>query len=114
MTTTPLQPPLALMPPDTRWAAPPLAGTPDEDALVHQKLFLPGESRRWYVTGYDPIAGKAEGLEYDGYRISFGTWSLDDLEAVTGVDGARVERDLWWWPVNVRRVELGIAEGQPL
>lgn len=116
-TTAPtiLQPPLELMPPDTRWAAPPL-GTQarDDDTLVHQKLLAPWTHLVWYVTGYDPIACKVEGIHWNGVEVEWGSWSLDDVAAIESPEGVRVERDLWWWPVNVRRVRQAIQEGVPL
>ena len=66
-----------------------------EDPVVWAKLFTPDSSWTWYITEC------TDGLCF-GYVVGlmpeWGSFSLQELTAVRGPTGLRIERDLWWRP----------------
>ncbi len=64
------------------------------DPVVVCKFFTPDSSWTWYAIefdGEDTFYGLVQGFEEE-----FGTFSLSELESVTGPMGLHVERDLYF------------------
>lgn len=88
-----------LMPPELAARMPALyanEGQGDE-AIVHVKLFTPWTNWTWYASEYDPEQRLFFGVVV-GHERELGYFSLDELEAVRGPGGLRIERDLYWTP----------------
>lgn len=66
---------------------------PAEEAIVIAKFFTPWTNWTWYATEYNPeertFFGYVVGLENE-----LGYFNLDELEAINGPMGLKIERDL--------------------
>ena len=65
------------------------------DAVAQVKFFTPDANWTWYCTEYDPEERLFFGLVC-GFEQELGYFSLDELEAVRGLLGLPVERDVWF------------------
>ena len=63
-----------------------------DQAVVQGKFFTPWDKWTWYATEYDPETRTFFGL-VDGFEKEYGYFSLDELEAVKGPFGLKIERD---------------------
>ena len=63
-----------------------------DQAVVQVKFFTPWDRWTWYATEYDPETRTFFGL-VDGFEKEYGYFSLDELEAVKGPFGLKIERD---------------------
>jgi hypothetical protein len=79
-----------------------------ESPLVHAKFFTPDAQWTWFVLEYDPAERLCFGLVC-GQVEELGYFSLDELRAVRGPLGLRIERDLWWRPEPLSQVRGGKA-----
>lgn len=68
-----------------------------EDAIAHVKFFTPWTRWTWYASEYDPEERLCFGVVV-GHERELGYFSLDELEAIRGPGGLRIERDLDWTP----------------
>lgn len=68
-----------------------------EEAIAHVKFFTPWSHWTWYASEYDPAERVFFGLVV-GNETEYGYFSLDELEAIRGPGGLRIERDLFWTP----------------
>lgn len=98
-----------LMPADLAAQMPALYATEalGDAAVVRVKLFTPDSSWSWYLTEYDPNERLAFGLAV-GFAEELGYVSLDELRAVRGKLGLRVEREIWWQPTPLADVRSGV------
>jgi hypothetical protein len=88
---------------------PPLYATDGQgdDVIVRFKCFTPWTSWTWYATEFD-----GESLCFglvEGHEVELGNFDLDELEAIRGQWGLRIERDLHWTPKPLRDVRKDIA-----
>jgi hypothetical protein len=92
-----------LLPPDFAAQLPPLySGEEQGDhAIAVVKFFTPWTSWTWYASEYDPDQRLFFGIVV-GQEREFGYFSLDELEAIEGPAGLRIERDLNWTPRPLR------------
>ena len=94
------------IPDDLREKIPPLyatENTPNPTAWV--KLFTPDSSWTWYITEYD---GEDRCFGYVvGHEAELGYFSLQELTAVAGPFGLRVERDLFFSPTPLENIKAG-------
>jgi hypothetical protein len=65
------------------------------EAVVVCKFFCPWNGWTWYATEFSPEDRTFFGLVV-GFETELGSFSLDELEAVRGPMGLRIERDLHW------------------
>ena len=88
-----------LMPPEIAAQLPPLYANEGqgEDAIAYLKLFTPWTSWTWSASEYDPEERLCFGVVV-GHERELGYFSLDELEAIRGPGGFRIERDLYWKP----------------
>jgi hypothetical protein len=88
-----------LMPPEIAALLPPLYANEGqgEDAVAYLKLFTPWANWTWYGSEYDPKERLCFGVVV-GHERELGYFSLDELEAIRGPGGLRIERDLYWTP----------------
>ncbi len=77
-----------------------------ETPLVRVKFFTPDAQWTWFVLEYDPAQRLCFGLVC-GQVDELGYFSLDELRAVRGPLGLRIERDLWWQPAPLSHVRSG-------
>lgn len=94
---------MILLTPEILARLPPLYATehlPGPDKIAQAKLFTPWAGWTWYVVEYDPADRIAFGYVI-GLEAEFGSFSLDELEAVRGPDGLRVERDVYFQPIRL-------------
>jgi hypothetical protein len=68
-----------------------------KDPVAQVKLFTPDAGWTWYITEYDPAERRAFGMVV-GLETEIGYISIDELEAVRGPMGLKIERDLHWTP----------------
>jgi hypothetical protein len=98
-----------LMPPELLAEVPRLYGQvgKGDEALVYVKWFVPWSNWTWYITEYDPEDRIGFGLCV-GFAAELGNVSVDELEAIQGPVGLRVERDLYFRPATIRDVREGL------
>lgn len=72
-----------------------------QDALVIAEFFTVWSNWTWYATEWDPKEGLFFGL-VDGFEKEWGYFSLEELEALRGPGGLRVERNLYFKQVPAR------------
>ena len=77
-----------------------------EDAKATVKFFCPWNNWTWYATEFDPAEGRFFGLMY-GNEIEpeLGYWSLDEMQAVKGPWGLKVERDMHFRPTTLGKIK---------
>jgi hypothetical protein len=68
-----------------------------DKAIVHAKFFTAWSNWTWLVLEYDPLERMCFGL-VKGLEDELGYFSLDEIEALKGPGGMRVERDLYFTP----------------
>lgn len=78
------------------------------DKIVIAKFFNPGGAGRWYAIEYDP-----EEKLFFGYVSIFGDWNdewgyftLEELEAIRGNLGLKIERDLYCGEQTIREHKI--------
>jgi len=71
------------------------------EALAIVKFFTSWTGWTWYASEYDPAERLFFGVVV-GMERELGYFSLDELEAITGPGGLRIERDLHWTPRPLR------------
>jgi len=96
-------PPDSLLPGELRERIPALyANETSPDPVVHAKLFTPWTSWTWFVTEFDG-RDTCFGL-VSGHEVELGYFNLDELEAIEGPNGLRIERDLHFEPQPLSKV----------
>lgn len=92
-----------LVPEEVARRLPPLYSQEEhgEAAIAQVKLFTPWTSWTWYASEYDPEERIFFGVVV-GHERELGNFSLDELEAIRGPGGLRIERDLYWTPRPLR------------
>jgi hypothetical protein len=93
---------MRLLTPEVEHSLPPLGSTDGlgDRAVAQVKFFTPWTSWTWYATEYDPGERVFFG-KVIGHEIELGYFSLDELEAICGPGGLRIERDLHWIPKSL-------------
>ena len=88
-----------LLPPEIAAILPQLYSQEEKggEAIALLKLFTPWTSWTWYASEYDPEQRLFFGVVV-GHEREFGYFSLDELEAIQGPAGLKIERDLHWNP----------------
>jgi len=74
-----------------------------DEPLAVVKLFTPSADWTWYVIEYDG-EGTAFGLVV-GFETELGYFSISEMEEARGPLGLRVERDRWFEPRPVTRLD---------
>ena len=72
-----------------------------EAAIAHVKFFTPWTRWTWYASEYDPEEQIFFGVVV-GHERELGYFALDELAAIEGPGGLRIERDLCWTPRPLR------------
>jgi hypothetical protein len=72
-----------------------------EEAIAQVKLFTPWTSWTWYASEYDPETRRCFGIAV-GPERELGYFDLNELEAIRGPGGLRIERDRFWAPRALR------------
>lgn len=67
------------------------------EATAYLKLFTPWSNWTWFVTEMDPDTGECFGLVV-GLERELGYFNINDLMAIRGPAGLKVERDRWFDP----------------
>ena len=88
-----------LVPPDIAAQLPPIYSQEEQgdNAIAVVKFFTPWTNWTWYGSEYDPDQRLCFGVVV-GHEREFGYFNLDELEAIRGPGGLRIERDLHWKP----------------
>ena len=88
-----------LLPSEIAEKLPPLYANEEqgEDAIAELKLFTPWTNWTWYASEYDPEERIFFGVVV-GHERELGYFSRDEIEAIRGPAGLRIERDLHWSP----------------
>ena len=79
-----------------------------EQAIVKFKCFTPWSNWTWYATEFDGES-RCFGL-VDGHERELGYFDLDELEAIRGRWGLRIERDLHWRPKTIADVRRELEQ----
>lgn len=77
-----------------------------EDPVVYCKFFTPWSNWTWYVTefdGEDIFFGLVQGFEEE-----LGTFSLSELEEVSGPGGLKIERDRYFEKQPLSKVRKNV------
>lgn len=72
-----------------------------EEAIAVLKFLTPWTSWTWYASEYDPEERIFFGVVV-GHERELGYFSRNELEAIRGPGGLRIERDLYWKPRPLR------------
>lgn len=82
---------------------PPIRSQSDlgDDAIAQVKFFTPWTNWTWYASEYDSEDRVCFGIVV-GHVRELGYFSVDELEAVRGPAGLRIERDIYWTPQPLR------------
>ena len=99
-----------LLPPALAALLPPLRSTEGRDALVLVKVFDPCSRWTWYLTEFDREDRIAFGFVQSGLGSDsdeLGYVSLDEMESVRNRLGLPLERDLYWTPAPLSKVQSG-------
>lgn len=102
--------PSRLLPPSVAQLLPPLRSTEGRDALVLVKVFDPCSRWTWYITEFDSTDRLCFGFVLSGLDTAFdelGYFSLDELEETRNALGLLLERDLYWTPAPLSKVQKG-------
>lgn len=75
-----------------------------QDPVVHLKWFTPDSNWTWYVTEFDPKERLCFGLVI-GFERELGYFSLDEIREVRGPMGLPVERDLYFEPTPLSKIQ---------
>jgi hypothetical protein len=96
----------SLMPPEIASLLPPLYANEEQgdSAIAVAKFFTPWSNWTWYVSEYDPGERICYGVVI-GHEREYGYFSLDELEAIRGPVGLKIERDLYWSPKPLRECQ---------
>jgi hypothetical protein len=77
----------------------------ERDPVAYVKFFTPDSSWTWYALEYDP-----EDRLFFGYVVGMeaelGYFALDELRAVRGPLGLKIERDLYFSPTPLSQIRL--------
>lgn len=82
------------------------------DAIVTAKFFYPAGAWTWYVLEYD-TEGKdtCYGIVINGYgEGEYGYFSLKELQSIHGLFGLGVERDMYFDPIKVGKIQDGYVK----
>lgn len=71
---------------------------------VVAKFFTPDSNWTWYVMNQDPNDPDYLWGIVDGFEVEMGSFSLSEIESITGPLGLLVERDKFWIPVTAQEV----------
>lgn len=82
-----------------------------EDAVVIAKFFTPWGKWTFWFTEYDPETRTFFGL-VQGHETELGYSSLDEIEAVRGPWGLKIERDLHWREKTLAEVRAALEKNQ--
>lgn len=97
---------MELLPNEIAASLPPLYSQENkgESAMALVKFFTPWTGWTWYASEYDPTERLFFGVVV-GHEREFGYFSLDEMEAIEGPGGLRIERDLYWSPRPLKECE---------
>ena len=94
---------MQLLTPELRKQLPPLgASERNADPIVLFKFFTPDSNWTWYAIEFD-----GDDIFFglvDGFDEELGTFSLSELESLTGPLGLHVERDLHFEPIPLSKL----------
>ena len=99
---------MKLLTKELRAKLPPLNSSAEiSDPVAVCKFFTPDSSWTWYAIefdGEDTFFGLVQGFDEE-----FGTFSLSEIELVTGPMGLHIERDLYFKPTPVSKLMRGAS-----
>ena len=78
-----------------------------EDPMVWVKFFTPWTSWTWWGCEFDPEERIFFGL-VQGLETELGNFSLDEMEAIRGPGGLKIERDLYFDPCPLSEVQRSL------
>lgn len=94
---------MELLPKELRDKIPSLYSTEDEsDPMVFCKLFLDGWT--WYITELSIDGDICFGYVVSPYESELGYFSLEELKSLRGRLGIWVERDLYFKPIPLSKI----------
>lgn len=79
-------------------------GLSDEEKICVVKLFNPVGAGTWYIIEYDAKEKIAYGLVELGHYPELGYFSIKELENIKLPLGLKIERDKFWKPQTLSRV----------
>jgi hypothetical protein len=82
-----------------------------KDPIVWAKFFAPWTSFTWFATEYSPEERTFFGW-VEGHESELGYFNLDEMEAVRGPGGLKIERDMYFSPKPLSMIKAG-HESEP-
>lgn len=100
---------MKLITPELEKIFPPLYGTeskPASQVKIIAKFFCPWGAATWFATEYDPNRRICFGYANlgDDQNAELGYFSVDELEALVGPMGLKIERDLYFGDHTLQEV----------
>ncbi len=80
----------------------------EKDPKIIVKYFTPWSNWTWFATEYDPETEVFFGL-VDGIYREWGSFSLSELQELTGFGGLTVERDLFTKPDRISNIDINMS-----
>lgn len=74
-----------------------------DEAIAYVKFFTSWSNWTWYATEFDPETGTFFGL-VQGFEEELGHFSLEELKAVRGKWGLKIERDRHFKPTKLGKL----------
>jgi hypothetical protein len=103
---------MELLPPELRKLLPPLYAQENvADPIGHIKFFTPDSNWTWYATEGSEEDGDFVFFGYVcGFENEFGYFRLSELQAARGPLGLPIERDLYFEPTRLSKLQ---QDGRP-
>ena len=95
---------MKLTPPALLARLPPLywsESVPAQDRVAQIRFLAPWAYWSWLGVEHDKLGRVFYGLIVTDFETEFGSFSLDELEAVRGPGGQLVERDYYFYPTRL-------------
>lgn len=74
------------------------------DKILYIKLFCPWGSATWYISEYNKEEGICFGYCTGLYEDEWGYISLEELQAIRGPGGLKIERDRFFQPITFKEL----------
>lgn len=81
-----------------------------KDITCPVKFFCPWNDWAWYAAEYDAATGIAWGIVH-GFETEVGSFSIDELNSISGPFGMRIEMDEYWTPMTMADIRTASENG---
>lgn len=83
-----------------------------EKQKIVAKFFDPSGSWTWYLMNQDPNDPDYLWGFVSGFEVECGSFSLSELQSISGRFGLGIERDLWFKPIPAKELWDRLMKGE--